>query len=250
MRIVGALLLFMDGSGCGGRSEIASTAGGGGTSQSTDDASTPAMTGEDASCNIAASNYDQSCAVDTDCRMISAGDYCVAGCLCGGSAIHATALAQFNADVAKTPLGSGAVQELACNCPQEFAPCCRQGQCVAGSDCLPAGPSTGSSASGSTTSSAATGSAQQTWTGPLNATISCALYDDGACTCDGFVTGSYHTILCSNTTDACICSIGSLLSEQSLVLNTHACPPLPAAGAPSLALLNAVWATGCQFPLQ
>jgi hypothetical protein len=70
--------------------------------------------------------------------MISAGDYCVAGCLCGGSAISATALAQFNADVAKTPLGSGAVQELPCNCPAEFAPCCRQGQCVAGSACLAA----------------------------------------------------------------------------------------------------------------
>jgi hypothetical protein len=62
----------------------------------------------------------------------------VAGCLCGGSAISATALAQFNADVAKTPLGSGAVQELKCNCPGEFAPCCRQGRCVAGSDCLAA----------------------------------------------------------------------------------------------------------------
>jgi hypothetical protein len=143
MRVVGALLLLMAGAGCGGRSSrtsfmVGSTPAGGSSSQSTEDATAPAMTGGDAACTIVASKYDQSCAVDTDCRMISAGDYCMAGCLCGGSAISATAIAQFNADVAKTPLGSGAVQNLNCNCPGEFAPCCRQGQCVAGSDCLAA----------------------------------------------------------------------------------------------------------------
>jgi hypothetical protein len=144
MRVVGALLLFMAESGCGGRSsrtsfEVASTAGGGGTSQGADDASTVAMTGEDAACNIVASNYDQSCAVDTDCRTISAGDYCVAGCLCGGSAISATALAQFNADVAKTPLGSGAVQELKCNCPGELSAgaMCRGKRLPCGARCGP-----------------------------------------------------------------------------------------------------------------
>jgi hypothetical protein len=122
------------------------------------------MNGEDAACTIVASNYDQSCGVDTDCRMISAGDYCVAGCLCGGSAISATALAQFNADVAKTPVGSGAVQELPCNCPAEFAPCCRQGQCVAGSDCLP-----GSDA----TPDAGPDAAQTSVSGPNDFTVLC-----------------------------------------------------------------------------
>jgi hypothetical protein len=52
-------------------------------------------------CMISASNYDQSCNVDTDCWEVSSGDYCSAICRCGTSAINVEALAQFNADVSK-----------------------------------------------------------------------------------------------------------------------------------------------------
>lgn len=81
-------------------------------------------------CMISASNYDQSCAADTDCQEVTSRDYCVAGCLCGGSAVNAGALAQFNADVSKTPLGSGALGGAACPCADQPGPCCRSGKCT------------------------------------------------------------------------------------------------------------------------
>ena len=59
---------------------------------------------------ISASNYDESCNVDSDCQEVTSRDYCSAGCLCGGSAINVGAVAQFKADVSKTPLGSGALR--------------------------------------------------------------------------------------------------------------------------------------------
>jgi hypothetical protein len=82
-------------------------------------------------CVISASSYNQSCTIDSDCRMVSSGNYCSASCLCGGSAINAAAVAQFDEDVAKTPLGSGALGHLVCPCPAEPVPCCRQGVCQA-----------------------------------------------------------------------------------------------------------------------
>ncbi len=80
-------------------------------------------------CVISASNYDQSCTIDSDCRMVSSGNYCSASCLCGGSAVNAAAVAQFNEDVSKTPLGSGALGNVICGCPAESGPCCRHGVC-------------------------------------------------------------------------------------------------------------------------
>jgi hypothetical protein len=91
------------------------------------DTGSPADAG---SCMISASNYDQSCNVDTDCREVSPGDYCSPICRCGGAAIHAKALAQFNEDVSKTPLGSGALGSVGCYCPFQEGPCCRRGTCV------------------------------------------------------------------------------------------------------------------------
>jgi hypothetical protein len=87
---------------------------------------------------ISASNYDQSCNVDSDCVEVSAGDYCSATtCRCGGSVVNVGALAQLNADVSKTPLGSGALMGTFCGCPIPFGPCCRQGMCRAGyGDCV------------------------------------------------------------------------------------------------------------------
>ena len=88
-------------------------------------------------CMISASNYDQSCNVDSDCVQVSAGDYCsTATCHCGGSAINVRALAQFKADVSKTPLGSGAVMGAICGCPCESGAVCRSGTCQP-AFCLP-----------------------------------------------------------------------------------------------------------------
>ena len=89
-----------------------------------------------ASCMILASNYDQSCTTDMDCAGISAGNYCAPNqCFCGGSTISSRALPQFNADVAKTPVGSGEIPSGLCGCPVEFPPCCQAGQCVSGNAC-------------------------------------------------------------------------------------------------------------------
>jgi hypothetical protein len=85
-------------------------------------------------CMISASNYDQSCNVDSDCVQVSAGDYCSAAtCTCGGSAINVGSMAQFNAAVAKTPLGSGALDSVrvVCGCPCESGAVCRSGKCQA-----------------------------------------------------------------------------------------------------------------------
>jgi len=81
-------------------------------------------------CVISASSYNQSCHVDADCQEVTSTDYCVAGCLCGGSAINVGALAQFNEDVSRTPLGSGALGGFACPCAASVGPCCRAGQCT------------------------------------------------------------------------------------------------------------------------
>jgi hypothetical protein len=93
-------------------------------------------------CEISASSYDQSCSVDSDCTIVTSGNYCTGGCFCGGSAINVSALAQFDSDVAKTPVGTGAVRGGGCPCPIDMGPCCRngtcQGECYSPSDTLPA----------------------------------------------------------------------------------------------------------------
>jgi hypothetical protein len=80
-------------------------------------------------CTISASSYDRSCTVDTDCQEVTSTDYCTANCLCGGSAINIGAVAAFNEDIGKTPLGSGTLSG-ACPCPSSFGPCCRGGTCT------------------------------------------------------------------------------------------------------------------------
>jgi hypothetical protein len=82
-------------------------------------------------CAISASSYDQSCNLDTDCVEVTSTNYCEANCLCGGSAINVSAMTQFNEDVSKTPLASGALGSSACPCPSSFGPCCRASKCTA-----------------------------------------------------------------------------------------------------------------------
>ncbi len=91
---------------------------------------------EDAGCTeIEASSYDESCKSDSDCVTVNVGSTCSA-CVfaCGQNvgAINAGAMAQYTADVAKTPAGA-----IPCFCPTGGlgVPCCRSGQCHAGNEC-------------------------------------------------------------------------------------------------------------------
>jgi hypothetical protein len=162
--LVAATLLF-PGWGCGGRvgegaSPDAGTRpdGGAGT--------TPA------SCIISASDYDQSCKVDGDCAGVTSGNYCMAGCLCGGSAINVSALPQFNAAVAATPLGSGALGGTGCPCPDTMGPCCRHGTCT--DDCFSAGDTLAACAD-------AGGTCYLTSCSPAGPPGSCAFADETCC---------------------------------------------------------------------
>ncbi len=96
-----------------------------------------------AACYISASNYDQSCSVDSDCvaviegaeggigafgLVVQSGNYCQPLCMCGGQAINKGAVAQYVADVSKTPVGSGAIKTPPCFCPSVSPTgCCGDG---------------------------------------------------------------------------------------------------------------------------
>jgi hypothetical protein len=111
-------------------------------------ASTDAEGGTDdgiASCVIQTSHYEQSCVVDTDCvtevdypyaglgpgpLVVQSGDYCGSLCLCQGDVIARSSVAQYVADVRRTPVGAGAVSPQICNCSRFYYPCCLSGRCV------------------------------------------------------------------------------------------------------------------------
>lgn len=79
-------------------------------------------------CDVLAENYDHTCMIDSDCTLVLTGNLCSGtGCPCADSTISATALPQYNADVAKT--GSTG-RDFGCSCPNQPGPCCRQGQCT------------------------------------------------------------------------------------------------------------------------
>ena len=104
--------------------------------------SSAALSGSDVECVIAAQSYDRSCVVDADCAGVNAGNYCgpPATCPCGppSTAINVRALAQFNADVAKTPAAISG--NCAClKAPSlndagsiQPGPCCSNGACQVG----------------------------------------------------------------------------------------------------------------------
>ncbi|HEY4014102.1 MAG TPA: hypothetical protein VGM06_12240 [Polyangiaceae bacterium] len=110
---------------------------------------------EDDACFVLASDFDLSCAADSDCAMVTTGNYCGgSACLCAVSAIRATAMDAFQAAVAKTPVGSGRATAFGCPCTAPLGPCCRAGACTvecwspsdtlaacadAGGSCLPPG---------------------------------------------------------------------------------------------------------------
>ena len=116
MRIF-SLALFVAASGCGG--ELLGDARNDASvdvtdlAHSSDAANDPVgpdvgpETGDDASptCTISASNYDQSCSVDSDCInytknfAVAFGDWCSLQCECPTDAINRSAAAQYDEDV-------------------------------------------------------------------------------------------------------------------------------------------------------
>jgi len=77
---------------------------------------------------IEASNYDQSCSVDSDCVLEPEGNFCEAGCTnCAGAAISVNAQAQYEADLA-----SRISTPLICPCPESLPAVCDNGKCTTG----------------------------------------------------------------------------------------------------------------------
>jgi hypothetical protein len=86
---------------------------------------------------IQASDYDQSCMTDSDCVAVSVGNACYPGFLnCSLGTINVGALAQYNADVAKT---NATLCGVIGDCGVQI-PCCRGGQCQTGDHCSPVSP--------------------------------------------------------------------------------------------------------------
>jgi len=87
---------------------------------------------------IQASNYRQSCAVDTDCVAVGEGNVCYPGSTnCSNAAINKSDYAQYQADVAKT---NGASCYAPGSCGSESGPCCVAGTCQIGDQCSNPGP--------------------------------------------------------------------------------------------------------------
>jgi hypothetical protein len=92
---------------------------------------------------IGASNYDRSCKVDSDCVAVLEQDFC-----CPSAAIDIDAQSQYMADFDKA---SAACDAMGCavSCPITGAPCCRDGMCGLGAQCVaPVGEAGGADAGG------------------------------------------------------------------------------------------------------
>ena len=83
-------------------------------------------------CTFSADAFDQSCTTDTDCVGVAPSYYCSpARCGCSVITISRSALPKFEAAVAATPLGSGAVEGVDCGCGASLGDgmCCVNGTC-------------------------------------------------------------------------------------------------------------------------
>jgi len=83
-------------------------------------------------CVISVSDYNTSCATDSECVLIGVGNYCTQqACNCGVAYINKQSLGRYQADFASTPAArstSGAM----CNCPSyDLNGCCIAGRCGA-----------------------------------------------------------------------------------------------------------------------
>lgn len=82
---------------------------------------------------IQASNYDLSCAADSDCIAVAVGDFCQPNAGCPNATISKAAQVQYQADVAKTYAGRSCIAESSCG--SSGTPCCRQGTCQINGGC-------------------------------------------------------------------------------------------------------------------
>jgi hypothetical protein len=84
---------------------------------------------------IQASDYDQTCANDSDCIAVGEGNACYPCVVqCPTAAISASAKKQYDAAIAKTT-GAKQAGTTTCHCPAGFTPCCIGGKCHADSQC-------------------------------------------------------------------------------------------------------------------
>lgn len=81
------------------------------------------------SCNMLASQYDNSCKVDSDCVAVPLGDPCMVSCasICLAAALNIRVAYQYTADFAV--LNAGRNEGVFCGCGCSTEPCCRQGIC-------------------------------------------------------------------------------------------------------------------------
>jgi hypothetical protein len=80
---------------------------------------------------ISASDYDQSCNVDSDCIVVGAGNACFpCNIICKIAPLSRGALPAYQSDVSKT-IGGREMESVSCNCPEQPIACCRSGVCTA-----------------------------------------------------------------------------------------------------------------------
>jgi hypothetical protein len=180
---------------------------------------------------IQASDYDQSCKVDTDCSQIVEGDACDPcgfSCLSGrGGAINVAALAQYNSDVANTPAVAREFNGQVCTetcapSSSSVSPCCIGGMC----ELCPAPVSSVTCALGAACSStdlcmggiAGCTSNCQCLNGTWQAPCPTDLPQTGsACTPEGAECG-YATSTNTCGADNCYCQSGTWSCEPSCII--------------------------------
>lgn len=82
---------------------------------------------------IRASDYEQACSVDSDCVAISEGNACEACALgCTNAAINMSDESKYEDDVGAVPKRT---VQISCDCPEQYPPCCVDGQCRADAQC-------------------------------------------------------------------------------------------------------------------
>jgi hypothetical protein len=127
---------------------------------------------------IQASNYQQSCTVDTDCVAVGEGNFCNPGSTnCSNAAISKSDYAQYQADVAKT---NGASCYAPGNCGGESGPCCIGGKCQMNAACFNAVPAGDAAADTGADAAAADAGADAAMDGGTADADACA--PSGGCT--------------------------------------------------------------------
>jgi hypothetical protein len=123
------------------------------------------------SCNMSASQYDNSCSVDSDCVGVPFGNPCAGNCLsvCPLAALNARVAPQYLSDLGAV-MAAHNEPPVACACPALSAPSCCRGICSV-SGCSTTG-STGGTGGGDTTAASGgnTGTVGNTGQGGMSGT--------------------------------------------------------------------------------